>query len=194
MTRRRHHRLDTAITTLTTTDLNQLAHRLRTAIDRDIPSRPDGYPTRTPGSDPGTAHTPHDNDDRIDLTTVEAAADARTHWHDPHHHHTQAALGYLEDAERALRACLNRLTLIDRLTDTRPAAGEGIDPHDWCSHHLQLGLGCEPRYRGDCCRRCYEFRLAEGYLPPRELLQLKRITAADIAKHAPRRAAARARR
>lgn len=56
--------------------------------------------------------------------------------------------------------------------DRRPL--EVDEPVEWCRHHLdELGV-CEPRYRGDLCRPCYDFARLHGIAPPRRLLQLHR--------------------
>lgn len=45
------------------------------------------------------------------------------------------------------------------------------EPADWCAHHLALIGTHEPRYRGDLCRRCYDFGRAEGFAPTGPILQ-----------------------
>lgn len=44
---------------------------------------------------------------------------------------------------------------------------------EYCSHHLSTLGTCEPRYRGDLCRACYDFNLAHDLLPTRHLLRLR---------------------
>ncbi len=41
---------------------------------------------------------------------------------------------------------------------------------DWCRHHLDTIGVCEPRYRGDQCRRCYDFTRAKRFRPPDAIL------------------------
>lgn len=41
---------------------------------------------------------------------------------------------------------------------------------DWCRHHLDTIGVCEPRYRGDQCRRCYDFTRAKRHRPPEPIL------------------------
>lgn len=55
-----------------------------------------------------------------------------------------------------------------RLHTVDPTAAE-----QWCTHHLATIGKCEPRYRGDECRCCYDFRLAHGVKPPADLLEAK---------------------
>lgn len=42
---------------------------------------------------------------------------------------------------------------------------------DWCRNHLDVLGVCEPRFRGDTCRRCYGVKLTTGSLPPRSILE-----------------------
>lgn len=55
---------------------------------------------------------------------------------------------------------------------------------DWCRNHIDKIASCEPRYRGDLCRYCYEFKSTEGVLPPQSILLMRhrgeRLTAKDI--------------
>lgn len=59
----------------------------------------------------------------------------------------------------------------DRQVDVPPTT-EDV----WCRHHLDTIQACEPRYRGDLCRYCYDFELGtrgrstKGLLPPAEIL------------------------
>lgn len=53
----------------------------------------------------------------------------------------------------------------------RESTTDVADPTDWCAHHLAMLGTHEPRYRGDLCRRCYGFQLAEKDLPPVLILQ-----------------------
>jgi hypothetical protein len=66
---------------------------------------------------------------------------------------------------------------------------------DWCRNHLNTIGVCEPRYRGDLCRFCYDVQLAEGTEPPQALLVMRhrgdRLTTEDVtaivaAAHPPR--------
>lgn len=71
----------------------------------------------------------------------------------------------LWDATRALQG------LIDTLRpDQNMPTGPTFTDTEWCAHHLDtLGI-CEPRNRGDLCRRCYGVRLTTGHLPPHSIL------------------------
>jgi hypothetical protein len=44
---------------------------------------------------------------------------------------------------------------------------------EWCRNHLETIGACEPRYRGDECRVCYDLRLAYGHVPDGELMRLR---------------------
>ena len=76
------------------------------------------------------------------------------------------------------------------LNDWNPnrAAATTTDEHDWCAHHLDLLGTCEPRYRGDLCRRCYELERSVGGRPTLEILEAwhhgRRVT--DAMVHAAR--------
>lgn len=41
---------------------------------------------------------------------------------------------------------------------------------EWCRHHLDTIGSCEPRYRGDLCRRCYDFNRSTGVMPTKQIL------------------------
>jgi len=81
-----------------------------------------------------------------------------------------AAVQAYWDAARALTRLIDahrpdRWTpLPDPTTDT-----------DWCTNHLQTIGQCEPRYRGDECRMCYDLRTAHGHLPDQELMEIKHL-------------------
>jgi len=73
------------------------------------------------------------------------------------------------DAWAAIRALQ---TFVDghRPDQTAPT-GPTFSDDEWCRNHLdKLGI-CEPRYRGDTCRRCYSVKLITGHLPPRSILE-----------------------
>jgi hypothetical protein len=50
---------------------------------------------------------------------------------------------------------------------------EPASDSDWCRNHLEIIGACEPRYRGDECRTCYDLRLAYGQVPDAELMRLR---------------------
>lgn len=62
---------------------------------------------------------------------------------------------------------------------------------DWCRHHLNTIGTCEPRYRGDLCRKCYDLQRSQRYLPPKAILEAwhrgDRVTAKMLAQHRPKR-------
>ena len=69
--------------------------------------------------------------------------------------------------------------------DRTAPTGPTFTDTEWCAHHLNtLGI-CEPRYRGDLCRRCYGVRLTTGHLPPRSILldwrEGRRVTDSSLA-------------
>lgn len=137
MNRRAHRIVDSHIATIGRSNLIDIARRLHDAIEREArhPSRPDGYPTRTPGasaptgpgSNPicptcnGTTTTTNCPDcDGLGYlggtdTSVERAAEARHHWHDEHHTLTRNAIRHLTRAATDLAALNNILDQIDRL-------------------------------------------------------------------------------
>lgn len=65
----------------------------------------------------------------------------------------------------------NRLhDLIGAWRPDRERATQAASSDDWCRHHLELIGTCEPRYRGDRCRWCYDFHATNAVLPPVEIL------------------------
>lgn len=62
-----------------------------------------------------------------------------------------------------------------------------VDDNDvWCRHHLDTIGVTEPRFRGDLCRRCYDFQRAQGFPPPAIFLTAwhrgARVTTAEVAR------------
>lgn len=79
---------------------------------------------------------------------------------------------YCELVLRIDRDMRDLATLVDNWRPDRTATTpDGADPADWCRHHLDTISTFEPRYRGDQCRRCYDFNLAVGVPPPLEILE-----------------------
>ena len=144
MNRRTHRIVDSHIATIANSNITDIARRLHDAIEREArhPSRPDGYPTRTTGASAPTGpngnpvcHTcggtgTHTDDHGTHThchtcaglgylggtdTSVERAAEARTHWHDEHHTLTSNAIRHLAHAATGLAALTNILDQIDRL-------------------------------------------------------------------------------
>lgn len=79
------------------------------------------------------------------------------------------ALEWLNQAADHFAVVFGKLRPDRRLHTVDPAATE-----QWCAHHLATIGKCEPRYRGDLCRICYDFKLAhDAKLPPADLLEHK---------------------
>lgn len=70
--------------------------------------------------------------------------------------------------------------------ERRDKLKDSTSPDDmWCGWHLQMIGTREPRYAGDQCRWCYDFRRQNDMMPPRELLEARhsgrRVTSAMVA-------------
>lgn len=91
---------------------------------------------------------------------------------------------YMTLLNEAMRIATQLGVFIDRHRPDReiPVHDDDSAGH-WCAHHLSFNM-IEPRYRGDLCRTCYEIKQAEGKLPPRSILEIRRdgrkITQKDI--------------
>jgi hypothetical protein len=99
----------------------------------------------------------------------DAAVDSIDH-PDPHLHDT--LLNFLDHAWDVRQ-------LVDFLEQHRPdrhaPTKDPASDNEYCRHHLNTLGTCEPRYRGDLCRTCYDFELAHpGLHPTKRLLELKR--------------------
>lgn len=97
-----------------------------------------------------------------------------------HEHATlHRLLADMADNTRAFQAFL------DRWAGHRERVAH-VDESDWCRHHLETTQACEPRYRGDLCRRCYDFGRAQGHMPPAILLTAwhrgERVNARQVAE------------
>lgn len=57
----------------------------------------------------------------------------------------------------------------DRWTPLPEPASDDL----WCRNHLETIGACEPRHRGDLCRKCRELQLAYGHLPDGELMRAR---------------------
>lgn len=139
----------------TTPALNELMRRARHLVRAaaTASSTPDGYPTKTPGaSDPtetwrpcperGCAHWQPCPEHSVELTTVEAAADARQHT--PTDDISQLAkelMTHLADAVKALEAAQADVDRGDRLR----AAGEVPEPPQ-CYVAARYGLPWDPEW------------------------------------------------
>lgn len=84
---------------------------------------------------------------------------------DMHRRYTERAQA-VWGATRALQRLVDTL----RPDQTHPT-GSAFTDDEWCRNHLDTLGVCEPRYRGDTCRRCYGVRLTTGHLPPRTILE-----------------------
>lgn len=124
---------------------------------------------RASNTDPGGGNRweTHDDDTVWPVPndpTGEAAIDTDTgpdEWAD--------ALEWFNQAADHLQVVFGRYRPDRRLHTVDPSAAD-----QWCTHHLQAIGKCEPRYRGDLCRICYDFKLAhDGKLPPADLLEHK---------------------
>ena len=92
-----------------------------------------------------------------------------------------------ELADQAWAAIRAYQTFLDTYRPDRrmPTGSTEFTDADWCRNHLDVLGVCEPRYRGDSCRRCYGVKLTTGNLPPRSILQAwrdgTRVTDATLA-------------
>jgi hypothetical protein len=84
------------------------------------------------------------------------------------HAEYRTLLSGLRHADRALHDFVQRMRP-DRTTNT----GDPSTDSDYCRHHLETLGTCEPRYRGDTCRTCYDFDNTYHRLPPVSLLRHK---------------------
>ena len=80
------------------------------------------------------------------------------------------------------------LSALDVLATTwnphRGGSADTANDDDWCRHHLDTIGVCEPRFRGDLCRPCYMFQLAEKAPPTVDILDAwrhgRRVTPAMV--------------
>jgi hypothetical protein len=78
---------------------------------------------------------------------------------------------YTHRANNAWTATRALQDLVDGLRPDQTApTGPTFTDTEWCRTHLDLLGICEPRYRGDLCRRCYGVQLTTGHTPPRSIL------------------------
>lgn len=78
---------------------------------------------------------------------------------------------YTHRANNAWHTTRALQTLVDTLRpDQTMPTGPTFTDTEWCRNHLELLGICEPRYRGDLCRRCYGVQLTTGHTPPRTIL------------------------
>lgn len=126
-----------------------------------------GYPSSTPGSGSaggssgGLPTSPVERQaGRIDRAAIDAAELARE----------------VRVAERAL---MRVHRIVTAYTSTVHGDAGTVAGGEWCVSHLRLPA-CEPCYRGDLCRWCYDYRATEGGLPPVALLEARRDNGGKI--------------
>lgn len=142
----RHRDIDRALASIAATDLADLGRRLHTLVDlnRAHPSTPDGYPSSTLGAGTPTIHAHTlDPDGEITLTSVEAAANARTTHRDPLERAEQHAVQHLCLAAENLALAEQHLRRADQLRANRPDRPDA-DPGCWAM--ARVG-GWEPVHR-----------------------------------------------
>ena len=91
---------------------------------------------------------------------------------------TTAALQLQRQAETLLIIC-------DNWAPDRKLGDDTASDDQWCAWHLSTIGTCEPRYSGDQCRWCYDFRRQHDMMPTQEILRARhagqRITATMVA-------------
>jgi hypothetical protein len=164
---------------LNTINANDLTTRLKKALAttrRAGNTRPDGYPTTTPGN--GTVATTrgrtiivddeHGEPDHVPVTSVEAAVIDRQHHHrDRHLQLTLNAYAALDAAVLNLQRCTRLLDRLDTLTDAstlEPAPGCWAMARigKWEPIHRTTIIDGEPRSLG---RWAYDWVRSTGRLP-----------------------------
>lgn len=181
--------------------LDILAARIHRHLDleRNHPSRPDGYRTvasgggNSYGTGPTITVIHREPDtltiDVIPVTTVEAAVFARLRWKDEHRTQTQTAYTHLTEAIHHLAALTHTL---DKL-DLQPTPDDLNTANDdqWCTNHLRYQR-LEPRNtrrRTKACTWCQDFKQTVGSWPPEALVVMhdrgERIYDRDILAHFP---------
>lgn len=187
---RRNRQLDHLTTRITTIDWQKITAQImqHLEIERRWPTTPDGYPTRTPGANPSSGGSGHIIDapgdeghgEAIDLTTVEAAAEARAFHHDRHATLVSLAQQALRNIDAELTALQAAITQLDKV----PVPQDVADQADamWCTHCLTVEHNGRPldhhevradRYAGlGLCRWCGDFRNRWQRLPPAALVDM----------------------
>jgi hypothetical protein len=176
-----HKEIDRAIASLRAVDLDDLGRRLHDLHELNVrnPSRPDGYPSSTPGAPVPSASAPpplsDDDEDEgpVDLTSVEAAALARGDHNDPMQRSEYHARQSVRDAAADLAVALAHLakTEAHRRPPATPAGGcwvmgrVGGWDEAYCSSDLHEFLAKaldKPQTFG---RWAYDFVRRNGRLP-----------------------------
>jgi hypothetical protein len=138
-------------------------------LARTHPSRPDGYPTHTPGANPSNGRTPTGPDTDVQLTSVEAAVEALARHKDRHddltanaYQHIAQAVYHAAAGEQILRHLDNLATLDNTL---------GLQDERWCVNPAH-GTSLEPRAQdgGRYCRPCADINRRLGNYPNATLI------------------------
>lgn len=145
-------------------------------------AEPDGYPPKASGAGPPTlsGSRPPDPDADVELTPVEAAADARTRWaqvvaqregRDYHDWRTMAAWNLIQTATHELAQAVQILQHLDAVQTVDP--GLGLEDDRWCRNHLRHGFPHEPRSADGSvnCRWCMEFNRLWSEPPNRDVVE-----------------------
>lgn len=131
-----------------------LERRIHDATRRDLTgvARPDGFPRTTAGADtstPGPRPGRPDDDERVDLTSVEAAADARGFrpgQPDDLHQHLVIVLARLRRMADDAKVLTDQLNEIDRLTNN-------ADDPELCESCNRAGVRADSAHYGDVVGR-----------------------------------------
>jgi hypothetical protein len=162
----RHRDIDHHIDGISTVNLDRLTVRLHAAYQTtlDHPSRPDGFKATASGGDAG----PGGN---TELLKVEADASRRVEnpqWVDEYDRIVRDAINYLADADRALRACSNKLDQLHGLQDdegmvsTEPGCWALERVNSWEPVAHTVVIEGDPRPLGTWA---YKFHRSNGRLP-----------------------------
>jgi len=157
--------------------IEQMAIRMdrHLSIARDHDSMPDGYPTKASGANPGmTGRTPVvAEDERVELTSVEAAYEKRLHWKDRHDWRTATAWELFQTMVLTAATLEQLLAKLDGEAAPIMVAAPGDER--WCQNHREHGLAHEPRADdgGVHCRWCADFNRARGQFPNRDVLEYR---------------------
>jgi hypothetical protein len=170
----RHRDIDHAIDGISTVNLDRLAKKLHGAYQTtlDHPSEIDGYKNSTFGASPATGGPSLIEDEdgnmvTLNLTKVEADA-LRRSGIDDYDKIVRDAINYLGDADRALRACSNKLDQLHGLQDDEGM--ESTEPGCWALERVNswepvahtVVIEGDPRPLGTWA---YKFHRTNGRLP-----------------------------
>lgn len=175
---------------MTTDTIRQLAHRLRTAsLTLATPC--------TCGKPGGCTIADHVHRTTATLATLGPRAATTEPGRTSTLSRPPTSLGQPDPAHSELQQLLtNAGTALDHLEafiqQWRPdRTTDTPDENDWCAHHLEHLGTCEPRYRGDLCRRCYDLNRTINALPSHEILEAwhhgRKVTEQMVAAARPKR-------